>query len=92
MIAETVEDIVIILRLNKQTLEHCNGRFDNHDSVRLRRTRLLLEGQIVHAIRHPVMVTAPEGEPPQVVVAAAGTPNVGGAEIPTRRPSCVTPP
>ncbi|TQJ14394.1 hypothetical protein FB459_1852 [Yimella lutea] len=83
VLAETVEDIVTIERLVRQALEPCNGRFDDHDRVRLRRARLLLEGQIVHAMRHPITVTAPEGNPPQVVVAAAGTLNVGGAEVPT---------
>lgn len=83
VIAETVEDIVRIERLTRQPLEPCNGRFDDRDRVRLRRARLLLEGHVVHAMRHPVTVTAPEGNPPQVVVAAAGTLNVGGAEVPT---------
>jgi hypothetical protein len=83
VIAETVEDIVTIERLSKQTLEPCNGRFDDRDRVRLRRARLLLEGQIVHAMRQPVTVTAPEGKPPQVVVVSAGTLDVGGAEVPT---------
>lgn len=83
VLAQTVEDIVTIERLVRQSLEPCNGRFDDHDRVRLRRARLLLEGQIVHAMRHPITVTAPEGNPPQVVVAAAGTLNVGGAEVPT---------
>lgn len=83
VLAETIEDIVTIERLVRQALEPCNGRFDDHDRVRLRRARLLLEGQIVHAMRHPITVTAPEGNPPQVVIAAAGTLNVGGAEVPT---------
>lgn len=83
VIAETVEDIVTIERLSKQTLEPCNGRFDDRDRVRLRGARLLLEGQIVQATLHPVTVTAPEGKPPQVVVVIAGTLNVGGAEVPT---------
>ena len=83
VIAETVEDIVRIERLSRQTVEPCNGRFDDRDRVRLRRARLLLEGHIVHAMRHPVTVTAPEGNPPQVVVVATGTLNVGGAEVPT---------
>lgn len=83
VIAETVEDIVKIERLCSQTLDPCNERFDDRDRVQLRRSRLLLEGQIVHAMRHPVTVTAPEGNPPQVVVVAAGTLNVGGAEVPT---------
>lgn len=83
VIAETVEDIVRIERLSRQTVEPCNGRFDDRDRVRLRRARLLREGHTVHAMRHPVTVTAPEGNPPQVVVVAAGTLNVGGAEVPT---------
>lgn len=83
VIAETVEDIVRIERLSRQTVEPCNGRFDDRDRVRLRRARLLLEGHIVHAMRHPVAVTAPEGNPPQVVVVATGTLDVGGAEVPT---------
>ncbi|MCR2792734.1 hypothetical protein NQ156_06615 [Microbacterium sp. zg.Y625] len=83
VIAETVKDIVRIERLSGQTVEPCNGRFDDRDRVRLRRARLLMEGQIVHAMRHPVTVTAPEGKPPQVVVIAAGTLDVGGAEVPT---------
>lgn len=83
VLAETVEDIVTIERLARQALQPCNGRFDDHDRVRLRRARLLLEGQIVHAMRHPITVTAPEGNPPQVLVVAAGTLNVGGAEVPT---------
>lgn len=83
VIAETVEDIVKIERLCSQTLDPCNARFDDRDRVRLRRARLLMEGEIVHAMRHPVTVTAPEGNPPQVVVVGAGTLNVGGAEVPT---------
>ena len=83
VLAETVEDIVTIERLARQALQPCNGRFDDYDRVRLRRARLLLEGQIVHAMRHPITVTAPEGNPPQVLVVAAGTLNVGGAEVPT---------
>lgn len=63
VIAETVEDIVTIERLTRKTLEPCNDRFDDRDRVRLRRARLLLEGQIVHAMRHPVTVTAPKGNP-----------------------------
>lgn len=85
VIAETIEDIVKIERLCGQTFDPCNGRFDDRDRVRLRRARLLMEGQIVHAMRHPVTVTAPEGNPPQVVVVAAGTLSVGGAEVPTPR-------
>lgn len=84
-LAETLEDIVTIERLSEQTLEPCNGRFDDRDRVRLRCTRLLLEGQIVHAMRHPVTVTVPEGNPPQILVAAAGTLNVGGTKVPTPR-------
>lgn len=83
VIEETVEDIVTIERLSNQTFEPCNGRFDDRDRVALRRTRLLLEGEIVHAMRHPVPVAAPEGKPPQVVVVSAGVLDVGGAKVPT---------
>ena len=83
VLAETVEDIVTIERLTGQALQPCNGYFDDRDRVRLRRARLLLEGQIIHAMRHPITVTAAEGNPPQVLVVAAGTLNVGGAEVPT---------
>ncbi|MFY1659316.1 hypothetical protein [Micromonospora sp. WMMD1274] len=81
--AETVADIVAIERLTGQTLDPCNGRFDDRDRVRLRRARLMWEGQIVHAIRHPVTVTAPAGNPPQVILTAAGTVDVGGTLVPT---------
>lgn len=91
VLAETVEDVVAIERLARQALEPRNGRFDDHDRVRLRRARLLLEGQVVHAMRHPINVIAPESNPPQVVVAAAGTLDLGGAEVPRqtvmRRPT-----
>ncbi|WP_151952474.1 hypothetical protein [Brevibacterium sp. Marseille-P9724] len=33
-------------------------------------------------MRHPATVTAPEGNPPQVLLVAAGTLNVGGTEVP----------
>lgn len=59
------------------------GTWQNRDRVRLRRARLMWEGRIVHAMRHPVTVTAPEGHPPQVVAIAAGTIDVGGAKVPT---------
>ena len=85
MIAETVEDIVTIERLTKQRFQPCNGRFDDRDRVRLRRARLLLEGQVIHAMRCPIMVTVAEDNPPAVLVLPAGTLNVGGAEIPTPR-------
>ncbi|SCL35822.1 hypothetical protein [Micromonospora aurantiaca (nom. illeg.)] len=83
VLAETVADIVAIERLTGQTLDPCNGRFDDRDRVRLRRARLIWEGQIVHAMRHPVTVTAPEGNAPQVILTAAGTVDVGGALVPT---------
>jgi hypothetical protein len=82
VITQAADDIVTIERLSGQTLEPCNGRFDDRDRVRLRRTRLLWEGQIVHAMRHPVTVTAPEGNPPQVIAVAPEALDVGGAEVP----------
>lgn len=85
VIAETVEDIVTIERLTKQRFQPCNGRFDDRDRVRLRWARLLLEGQVIHAMRCPIMVTVAEDNPPAVLVLPAGTLNVGGAEIPTPR-------
>lgn len=83
VIAQTLDDIVRVERLSRRILEPANGRFDDRDRVQLRRTRLLLEGQIVHAMRHPVTVTTPTGNPPQVVLIATGTLHVGGAKIPT---------
>lgn len=85
VIAQTLDDIVAIERFSGQSLAPCNGPFDDRDRVRLRRVRLMSEGLIVHAMRHPVTVTAPEGLPPQVIVVASGSLNVGGAEVPTLR-------
>jgi hypothetical protein len=81
--AQTTADIVTIERLSGQTVEPCNSRFDDRDRVWLRRSRLMWEGHVVYAIRHPLTVTAPEGNPPQAIVTKAGTLDVGGAQVPT---------
>lgn len=83
VVAQTAEDIVRIERISGQTLNPCNGRFDDRDRVHLRRARLMWDGQIVHATRHAVTVTSPQGQPPQCIAITAGTINVGGAEVPT---------
>lgn len=85
VIAQTIDDIVTIERISGQPLAPCNGPFDDRDRVRLRRARLMSEGLVVHAMRHPVTVTAPQGVPPQVIVVASGSLNVGGVEVPTPR-------
>ena len=41
-----------------------------------------MEGQIVHAMRHSIVVTASHSKPPQLLIVAAGTLNVGGTEVP----------
>jgi hypothetical protein len=83
VVAQTAEDIVTIERISGQALDPCNARFDDRERVRLRRARLMWEGRIVHAMRHPVTVTAPQGRLPQVIAITAGTIDVGGAEVPT---------
>lgn len=54
MWAETLEDIVAIERLSGGGRSPCDGRFNGRDRVFLRRAWLMREGQIVHAVRHPV--------------------------------------
>lgn len=80
--AETVEDIATIENLTGKELQPCNGVFNDRDRVQLRRARLLMEGQIVHAMRHSIVVTASHSKPPQLLIVAAGTLNVGGTEVP----------
>lgn len=82
VIEETVADIVAVEGLVNQTLDPCVGKFFNPDRAHLRRTRLMLEGRVVHSPRGPIGVTAPLGKPPQVIVSSPGTRNVGGAEVP----------
>lgn len=83
IIADAVSDIVRIEHLTETIFGSCNGPFDDVDRVVLRRTRLMLEGHIVHAMRCPVEVTSRSGNPPQLVVVVSGTRNVGGAVVPT---------
>jgi len=82
VVGQIVEDIVTIERLSGRTVGPSNGRFDDRHRVHLRRARLMLEGEIVHAMRHPVIVTVPDGNPPQAIVVAAGTLDVGGTAVP----------
>ncbi|HWJ98557.1 MAG TPA: hypothetical protein VNQ33_10385 [Acidimicrobiales bacterium] len=85
VVAEAVGDVVAIEHLTGQDLDPCNEEFDDRQRVYLRRARLMWEGHIVQAMRHPVSVTVPTGRPPQVLLAAAGTLDVGGAQVPTPR-------
>ena len=82
VVARTLEDIVTIEHITGGEFEPCVGPFDDRDRVRLRQTRLMLEGNIVHGTRRQVTVTSPNGNPPRVVVAHAGTFDVGGATVP----------
>lgn len=80
---EIAGDIVAIQNITQQQIAPRNKGFDDLDRVRLRQVRLIWEGHIVNAMSHPLKVTAPKGKPPQVIVEAAGTFNIGGAEIPS---------
>ncbi|MEV0271519.1 hypothetical protein AB0H43_22300 [Hamadaea sp. NPDC050747] len=79
---QTVEDVVAIEHLSGQSLGLCGGQIDDRLRVRLRRARLIWEGQIVHAMRHPVTVTTTDGNPPALIIVAPGTLNIGDAEVP----------
>lgn len=83
VVAETVDDVVAIERLSGQDIDPCNEGFDDLQRVCLRRARLMWEGHIVNAMQHPLQVTAPAGQPPKVILAAAGVMDIGGAQVPT---------
>lgn len=85
VLAETIEDIVEIERLTKHVLKPCNGSLSDLDRVRLRQTRLLWEGHIVHAMHNRLTVTAAEDKPPQLIIDRARTFEVGGTNIPSPR-------
>ncbi|OZF26290.1 hypothetical protein CH295_27275 [Rhodococcus sp. 14-2483-1-2] len=82
VIEETVADIVAVEHIVEQVFDPCIGKFFDTDRVLLRRVRLMMEGHLVHSALGSVSVTAPLGKPPQVIVAAPATRNVGGAEVP----------
>ncbi|NTW39525.1 MAG: hypothetical protein HGA44_06480 [Cellulomonadaceae bacterium] len=80
---QTVGDILAIEQLSGTAVDVCAEGFDDRDRARLRRARLMWEGRVVQALRHPVEVTSPNGALPQVVQVASGELNVGGARVPT---------
>lgn len=82
VIEETVADIVAVEHMIEQVFDPCIGKFFDTDRVFLRRVRLMMEGHLVHSALGSVSVTAPLGKPPQVLIAAPDTRNVGGAEVP----------
>lgn len=84
-LAETLEDIVKIERLTKQILKPCSGDLTGFDRIRLRQTRLLWEGHVVHVMLHSLTVIAAEDEPPQFIGDGPGTFDVGGTNVPSPR-------
>lgn len=82
IVAQTLEDIVAIERILGCEVEPCAGPLTTRDLLRLRQTRLMLEGNVVDGPGAPIRATTAHGRPPQVVVARASTLDVGGALIP----------
>ena len=82
VLAETTENIVAIEQLVGQTVQSFKGSISSNDRILLRIIRLLLEGNIVHALRRKVRVTALEGGPPRKVATPAGNLNIGGILVP----------
>src|SRR5699024_290068 len=61
---ETFDDIVRIERICQQAFDPCHGVVEDRARIWLRRIRLMLEGQVVRAMSHPLTITSPTGVPP----------------------------
>lgn len=79
---ETFDDIVRIERICQQAFDPCHGVVEDRARIWLRRIRLMLEGQVVRAMSHPLTITSPTGVPPSAVVASPSALNIGDSEIP----------
>lgn len=82
IVAQTVEDILVVERLTGREIGPCTERLYEAQCVQLRRVRLMLEGHVVLGPRGSVTVTSSNGRPPQLVVVSATMLDVGGSRVP----------
>lgn len=83
VLQQTLRDILTIEHLSGTDIDVCAEGFDDRDRARLRRARLMWEGQVVKALRHPIVVISPNGAVPALVQVNGDELNVGGARVPT---------
>lgn len=83
--AEVLGDIVTIERLTGESYDECNSGFTDSHRVSLRRARLLHEAKLIRANRGSLIATRDIEQPPQSIMSAASTLEIGGATIPVPR-------
>lgn len=83
VLEEALGDVITIETITQQEIPTCNGPFDDLDRIRLRQTRLLWEGRLVHTRLPEVTVTSPNGRPPKYIAIPATSITFAGQSIPT---------
>ncbi|MFS0732309.1 hypothetical protein ABC304_09930 [Microbacterium sp. 1P10UB] len=83
VVAEAIKDLVRIEEITGKPLSPANDRFTDLDRVRLRQTRLLWEGRLVHSRLSSVVIMSSSGEAPKVIGVREGTIGFGGSTVPT---------
>lgn len=83
VIEEALSDVIEIEKITGNEIGVCDGRFTDLERVRLRQTRLIWEGKVVHARLKSATVTSPSGNPPQVIAIKEGSIAFAGQQIPT---------
>lgn len=73
VIEEALGGVIEIERITGTEIGVRDGRFSILERVRLRQTRMLWEGKVVHARLKSATVTSPSGDPPQVIAIEEGS-------------------